>query len=278
VGDYRSLFVVDPGKKLNLAKRDPSDTGKHASAATAEDEITHYCKRLTELQGVLNAAREASLLVVLQGMDASGKDGTVNHVMSAFNPQGAAVTPFKQPTAEELAHDFLWRVHPHAPARGAIAVFNRSHYEDVLTVRVHKQIDAATCEERYKIIRGFETALVENGTRIVKFFLHISQDEQLARFAKRLEDPTRNWKISESDYTERQYWDGYVEALEDALPATSTQHAPWYVIPSNHKWFRNLVVSQIVAETMDEMHLSYPKPTVDLDEIRRKYHEALRAG
>ncbi len=214
------------------------------------------------------------MLVVLQALDAGGKDGTINHVFASLNPQGARVVGFKQPTSLELTHDFLWRVHPHTPARGEVAIFNRSHYEDVLVTRVHKLIDKETWTDRYKRIRQFEARLIENGTTIIKFFLHISKQEQLARFAQRLDDPKRNWKISESDYSERELWDKYIQAFEDAMSATSTKDAPWYVIPSNHKWFRNLAVSQIMADTMEDLKLAYPKPTVDLDDIRRKYHAA----
>jgi PPK2 family polyphosphate:nucleotide phosphotransferase len=214
---------------------------------------------------------------VLQALDAGGKDGTVNHVLSVLNPQGARVVGFKQPTAEELAHDFLWRVHPHVPAKGEIVIFNRSHYEDVLVTRVHKLIDKAVWEDRYKRIRQFEDNLVANGTHILKFFLHISKEEQLARFAQRLEDPQRNWKISESDYAERAYWDDYTAAFEDAIMATTTKSAPWFVVPANHKWFRNLAVYQIIADTMEGLHMAYPQPKVDLADIRRKYHAAERA-
>jgi PPK2 family polyphosphate:nucleotide phosphotransferase len=202
----------------------------------------------------------------------------VSHVFSALNPQGTTVVGFKQPTPLELAHDFLWRVHPHAPGRGEVAIFNRSHYEDVLVTRVHKMIDKATWTARYQRIREFETGLTDNGTTILKFFLHISKEEQLARFAERLEDPKRNWKISESDYTERELWDDYIAAFEDAISTTSTREAPWYMIPSNHKWFRNLAVSQIMADAMEALGMAFPKPSVDLAEIRRKYHAAVEEG
>jgi PPK2 family polyphosphate:nucleotide phosphotransferase len=211
----------------------------------------------------------------LQALDAGGKDGTVNHVFGALNPQGATVIGFKQPTTLELSHDFLWRVHPHAPGGGEVAIFDRSHYEDVLVTRVHKLIDKATWTTRYERIREFETGLTDNGTTILKFFLHISKEEQLARFAERLQDPERNWKISDSDYTERVLWDDYIAAFEDAISATSTHNAPWYVIPSNHKWFRNLAVSQIMADTMEALGMVFPEPSVDLAEIRRKYHAAV---
>jgi PPK2 family polyphosphate:nucleotide phosphotransferase len=275
--DYRKKFVVGPGDKPKLNKLDPGYKGKHESESEAKDEIETYRDKLTRQQLLLYAEHKHSILVVLQAPDAGGKDGTINHVFSCLNPQGASVAGFKVPTAAELAHDFLWRIHPHAPARGEIAIFNRSHYEDVLVTRVHKQIDKATCAERYKRIRDFEALLADNGTTILKFFLHISKEEQLARFAERLDDPLRNWKISDSDYTERALWEDYVEAFEDAIRATSTREAPWYVIPSNHKWFRNLAVSQIMAETMADLRLAFPPPSVNLADIRRKYHAAVKA-
>ena len=215
---------------------------------------------------------------MLQGIDGAGKDGTCWHVISAMDPQGVKVIGFKQPTPEEQAHDFLWRIHPHAPAKGEIAVFNRSQYEDVLVARVHDLVAKPMWEARYDIINEFERLLIEqNATTILKFFLYISKEEQLERFKRRLDDPARQWKISKSDYTERARWDEYIVAFEAALSRCSTKHAPWYVIPSNHKWFRNLAVSQIIADTLAEMHPHWPKPTVDLDEIRRLYHGAAGA-
>lgn len=273
--DYRKEFIVPPGQRLRLADVDPAYKGPHETHETAAPELEHYRQKLGQMQTLMYAERKRSLLIVLQALDAGGKDGTVNHVFAAFNAQGASVTGFKQPTPVELAHDFLWRVHPHAPPKGWISIFNRSHYEDVLITRVHKLIDKATWTTRYDRIRDFEAELFESGTHILKFFLHITKEEQLARFEQRLDDPTRNWKISDSDYSERELWDDYVQAFEEALSATSTHHAPWYVIPSNHKWFRNLAVSQIVADTMEELKMSFPKPTVDLADIRRKYHAAV---
>jgi PPK2 family polyphosphate:nucleotide phosphotransferase len=276
--DYRKKFFVDPAEKLRLRKLDPSYKGDHESEEAAKQETEYYRVKLAHQQALLYAQRKHSVLVVLQALDAGGKDGTVNHVFSALNPQGTAVAGFKQPTPVELAHDFLWRIHPHAPGRGEVAIFNRSHYEDVLVTRVHKLIDKATWIARYKRIRQFETGLADNGTTILKFFLNISKEEQLARFAERLEDPKRNWKISESDYTERALWDDYIAAFEDAISATSTREAPWYIIPANHKWFRNLAVSQIMADTMEALDMAFPKPSVDLAEIRRKYHAAVAEG
>jgi PPK2 family polyphosphate:nucleotide phosphotransferase len=194
-----------------------------------------------------------------------------------MNPQGTSVFGFKQPSKEEADHDFLWRAHRRAPGKGEVVVFNRSHYEDVLVVRVHKLVPRSVWSKRYEQINAFETTLSRAGTTIVKFFLHISPEEQLARFKQRLDDPSRHWKISESDYSERKLWPQYVEAYEDAMALTSTKRAPWYVIPANHKWFRNLAVSQIIADTMDEMGLKLPPTRVNLPDIRRKYHAAEQA-
>ncbi|MGH9828825.1 MAG: polyphosphate kinase 2 family protein, partial [Blastocatellia bacterium] len=272
--DYRKMLIVNPGQKLRLKDIDPAFKGRHETHESAAQELEKYRQKLAQLQALMYAEKKHAILIVLQGMDAGGKDGTVKHVFGGLNPQGASVASFKEPTPIELDHDFLWRVHPHAPPKGWVAIFNRSHYEDVLIARVHKLVDNPTCTARYDRIRAFELGLKENGTTILKFFLHISKDEQLRRFAKRLEDSARNWKISESDYTERALWDDYLEAFEDALAATSTRDAPWYVIPANHKWFRNLAISRIVADTMEELGMAFPKPTVDLAEIRHKYHVA----
>jgi PPK2 family polyphosphate:nucleotide phosphotransferase len=276
--DYRKQFRVKPGQKLKLNKLDPAYKAKHASEAEAKEETERYLKALARQQTLLYAEHKHSVLIVLQAMDAGGKDGTIKHVFSGVNPQGIHVARYNQPTPVELAHDFLWRVHPHAPANGEIAIFNRSHYEDVLITRVHKLINKATWTARYRNIRDFEALLIEKKTTILKFFLHISKEEQLARFAQRLDDPGRNWKISESDYSERDLWDDYVDAFEDAISATSTANAPWYVIPANHKWFRNLAVSQIIADTMADLGLAFPAPSVNLADIKRKYHAALKAS
>jgi PPK2 family polyphosphate:nucleotide phosphotransferase len=273
---FRESFLAEPGKRLSLKKIDPGFKGRYKTRAAAKSEIEANRQKLAKLQPVLWAQKQHALMIVLQAMDAGGKDGTLSHVLGAVNPQGVVVTAFKVPTPEEAAHDFLWRVHPHAPARGYIAVFNRSHYEDVLAPRVHRSISEDTCEQRYKCIREFERLLADNGTHVLKFFLYISPEEQLERFAARLEDPLRNWKISEADYAERPNWHKYMAAYEDAISATSEKHAPWYVIPSNHKWFRNLAVSQIIVETMQDLKLAYPPPSVDLKDIRRKYHAAVR--
>jgi PPK2 family polyphosphate:nucleotide phosphotransferase len=273
--DYRKEFVVRPGSKIKLKDIDPAYTGKHHSEVKAAAEIEKYRAKLTAQQYLLYSEKKHSLLIVLQALDAAGKDGTVNHVMSAMNPQGTTVTGFKAPTALELEHDFLWRVHPHVPGKGSVAIFNRSHYEDVLVVRVHKLAPKEEWSQRYELINDFERLLrTQNNTHIIKFFLHISKEEQLERFKQRLDDPARNWKISDSDYKERLLWDDYTTAFEEVFAKTSTDHAPWYVIPSNHKWFRNLAVSQIVAATMEDLGMKMPTPTVDLSLIRQQYHQA----
>jgi PPK2 family polyphosphate:nucleotide phosphotransferase len=274
--NYSKKFVVEPGSKVRLGKIDADYSGRHESRDEAVKEAASAVERIARLQYLLYADASQSLLIVLQGLDAAGKDGTIQHLFSSMNPQGIFVASFKEPSRDELAHDFLWRVHLHAPADGQVVVFNRSHYEDVLVVRVHKLVPHSVWSKRYDLINDFEAMLSEHRTRILKFYLHISPQEQLARFKQRLDDSARQWKISESDYTERELWPKYVEAYEDAIARTSTKRAPWYVIPSNHKWFRNLAISQIVADTMDEMGLKLPAPRVDLAVIRRKYHAAKR--
>jgi PPK2 family polyphosphate:nucleotide phosphotransferase len=272
--DYRKKFVVEPGSKVRLGKIDPSYSGKHESHTTALREIEKNIERMAKLQYLLYADGSQSLLVVLQALDAGGKDGVVQHLFTGMNPQGVSVVSFKQPSKSEAAHDFLWRAHVPAPGKGQVAIYNRSHYEDVLVVRVHKLVPRSVWSKRYELINDFEKILAQNGTRILKFYLHISPQEQLERFKQRLDDPSRNWKISESDYSDRELWPKFMEAYEDALAQTSTKRAPWYVIPGNHKWFRNLAISHIVADTMDEMGLKLPPTHVDIAETRRKYHAA----
>jgi PPK2 family polyphosphate:nucleotide phosphotransferase len=273
---FAQRFRIAPGSKVRLRDVDAGFRGKHEDKATAAVELQKHEERMGRLQYLLYADHRQSLLVVLQGLDASGKDGTISHVFSTMNPQGVRVASFKKPTEEELAHDFLWRVHRQTPATGEIVLFNRSHYEDVLVVRVHDLVPKEVWSKRYERINEFEKNLVEKGTSILKFYLHISPDEQLARFEQRLDDPARRWKISESDYDERKLWPAYVEAFEEVFHRTSTAHAPWYVIPANHKWFRNLAISSIVADALESMRLELPKPTVNVEEIRKKYHSAAR--
>jgi len=274
--DYRKEFRVEPGAKVRLSKIDASYTGKDDSREQALPEIQTHVERMDKLQYLLYADSNQSLLVVLQALDAAGKDGVIRHLFSGMNPQGTSVFGFKQPSKYEAAHDFLWRAHLRTPGKGEVAIFNRSYYEDVLVVRVHKLVPDSVWSKRYELINDFEKTLSQNGTTLLKFFLHISPEEQLSRFKQRLDDPSRHWKITESDYSERELWSQYIEAYEDALAFTSTKHAPWYIIPANHKWFRNLAVSQIIADTMDEMGLQLPTTQVNIGEIRRKYHAAER--
>jgi len=271
---YREMFRVGHNGSLKLDTIDPGFKDRHEDKSTAEAEIAAHIEEMRNLQYLLYAEGRRSLLVCLQALDAAGKDGTINHVLGAMNPQGCKVYGFKEPSKEELAHDFLWRVHARTPARGEVVIFNRSHYEDVLVARVHGLVPKEVWTERYDIINEFERGLVANGTHIIKFFLHISAEEQLHRFKQRLDDPARHWKISESDYTERRLWPQYQKAYEDAISRTSTRHAPWYVIPSNHKWFRNLAVSNIIVETLKSLDMQFPEPTVDIKKIRKQYHEA----
>jgi len=272
--NYAKKFAVEPGAKVRLDDIDPAFTGSHESADEAKAAIAKDCDRLADLQYRLYAENKRSLLVVLQAPDAAGKDGTVRHVFGSLNPQGATAHSFKVPTAEEAAHDFLWRAHKVTPARGEIAIFNRSYYEDVLVTRVHGMIDKDIVAKRYDRIIDFEKNLTQAGTHILKFYLHISADEQLRRFKQRLDDPHHQWKISESDYTERLHWDAYRKAYEDTLEHTSTKRAPWYVIPANHKWFRNLAVARIVTDLLDELDPKFPPPAVDIEAIRAKFEAA----
>ncbi len=272
--DYRRKLIAKPGARIRLRDVDPAWHGRHEDEAAAKSELDACMARITDLQERLYAERRHALLIVLQGIDAAGKDGVCWHVISAMNPQGTSVTGFKEPTAADLAHDFLWRVHPHTPGLGQIAVFNRSHYEDVLVVRVHKLAPKHVWSGRYDHINAFERLLADSGVTILKFFLYISPEEQLARFKERLDDPARQWKISDSDYSERALWGDYVKAFEAMLENCSTETAPWYVIPSNHKWFRNLAVSQIIHDALEDLKLKRPKPTVDLAAIRKAYDTA----
>lgn len=254
------------------ASKTPGDLTEKAAIKATEN----IAKKIRALQYRLYAENRQGLLIVLQGLDAAGKDGTIRHVLGMMNPQGCTVTGFKQPTPIEARHDFLWRIHPHAPARGEVAIFNRSHYEDVLVARVHQLCPKPQLALRYEQINQFESLLAtQNNTRVIKFFLHISREEQLTRFAARLDDPAKNWKISTADYTERQYWDVYREAYAQVLKQTSTQSAPWFVIPSDHKWYRNYAVACIVLETLEAMAPQIPQPTVDLNQIRAEFHNAV---
>lgn len=249
------LADVDPDETFGIRKPE------------APDRLKANVERMSVLQYLLYAEAKRSLLVVLQGIDAAGKDGTIRHVMSGLNPQGVKVRPFKVPEGEEKRHDYLWRVHNAMPEYGQIGVFNRSHYEEVLVVRVHDLVPKHVWSRRYDQINAFEQMLTENGVTIVKLMLYISKDEQLKRFRARVEDPSKNWKFSETDLKEREFWDAYIEAYDDVLKKCSPSHAPWHVIPANHKWFRDLAVSEIVLDTLEGMNLQVPKPTADLSKI-----------
>ena len=271
--NYSNKFRVKPGSKVNLNKVDASFKDKHESHEQALPEIEAYDQKLHDLQYLMYAEGECSLLICLQGRDAAGKDGTINHVLTAMNPQGCTVTGFKVPSKEEAAHDFMWRYHKATPEKGHVAIFNRSHYEDVLIQRVHNLVPKSIWSKRYDHINNFEKLLHDNGTHILKFYLHIDAEEQLERFKTRIVDPVRHWKISDGDYAERPFWDAYTEAFEAALSKCSTEHAPWFIIPSNHKWFRNLAISQIVSEALESLNMKFPEPTVDINEIKKKYHD-----
>lgn len=246
-----------PGAKFRLEDFSPGDT--HGVSKThAGKEMAAHVEKLASLHDLLYAEHKRSLLVVLQGMDAAGKDGTIKHVMSGVNPQGCRVTSFKQPSTLELDHDFLWRIHAAVPERGDIGIFNRSHYEDVLVARVHNLVPRETWKKRYVEINDFEKMLSENNVHILKFFLHMSSKEQEKRFMQRLSDPRKNWKASAADFSERKSWKAYQQAYQDAIANCSTKHAPWYVIPSDHKWFRNFAVGEIIIGAMESFKMQYP--------------------
>jgi PPK2 family polyphosphate:nucleotide phosphotransferase len=257
------------GEKVKLSKLDAGDTSAFGGKKEdAEKELDKLRTDLDGMQELLYADHRHAVLIVLQGMDSAGKDGVIRHVFDGVNPQGVQVASFKTPTPEESDHDFLWRVHPHTPGKGHMAIFNRSHYEDVLVVRVHKLVPKDVWEGRYKAINAFERELTNEGTTIVKFFLHISSAEQKARLQERLDDPTKRWKLSAADVHERQFWNDYQEAYEEVLEQTNTDWAPWYLIPSDHKWFRNWVVSKVLIQTLGDLKLAYPKPSPELASLK----------
>ncbi|HKA83022.1 MAG TPA: polyphosphate kinase 2 family protein [Acidimicrobiales bacterium] len=261
-------YRVTDGKDFTLAKWDPADTLAFAGGkADARAELADMTARLDDLQEKFYADNRHKLLVVLQGTDTSGKGGAIRKVFEGVNPAGVQVASFKAPTEAELAHDFLWRVHPHAPANGQIAIFDRSHYEDVLIVRVHDLVPPKRWRARYTHIRSFEKMLADEGTTIVKFFLHISKDEQAERLRARLDDPTKHWKFRVGDVEERERWDDYQDAYEEAIRRTAARHAPWIVVPANRKWYRNLVICQTLIDTLERLDLRYPESVDDLSGI-----------
>jgi PPK2 family polyphosphate:nucleotide phosphotransferase len=252
-------YRIKSNEKINLSKWDPNDTDEFKSG---KDEalplISKLTERLGKLQELLFAENKHQVLIVIQAMDTGGKDGTIRHVFSGVNPQGVRVVSFKVPTSEELSHDYLWRVHKVVPAKGEMVIFNRSHYEDVLVVRVHDIVPPEVWGKRYDQINDFERLLTENGTTVVKFYLHIDLDEQKERLQARLDDPSKIWKFRLGDLEERKRWPAYMQAYEDLLSKTSTNHAPWYIIPANHKWYRDLLISSILVETLEGLNMKYP--------------------
>jgi PPK2 family polyphosphate:nucleotide phosphotransferase len=260
-------FKVQPGKSVKLKDWDPENT-IGADKEKAREALARNVEELSELQYLLYAENSRALLVILQGMDTSGKDGVIRDVFSRLNPQGCKVTSFKAPSAEELDHDFLWRVYQVLPAKGDIGVFNRSHYEDVLIVRVHSLISKDIWAARYDQINAFEKLIHQNGITILKFFLHISKDEQKERLKSRLENPQKNWKLSRTDFEERKLWNDYMKAYEDALEKCSTAAAPWYIIPANKKWYRNWLVSEILLSTLRNLKMKWPKSSLNLSKIK----------
>lgn len=263
-----SCYQVSRRSVVDLGTTDPGDrsafSGGRDQAKSLQKKLT---KRLEELQELLYAEGRHKVLIVLQGMDAAGKDGTIRHVFDGTNPQGVKVASFKQPTTLEMAHDYLWRVHRQTPGRGEITIFNRSHYEDVLVVRVNNLVPPEVWERRYDQIVQFEKMLSDEGTTIRKFFLHISKEEQKARFEARLTEPSKNWKFSLGDLEVREQWDSYMEAYEAVLNRTSSEETPWYVIPADRKWYRNLAISQILVETLESLDMRFPEPEEGLDQV-----------
>ena len=260
-------LCVKPGDKVRLSEIDPGATLGFKDKDSIKKAFEKNTARLYELQYRLYAEHQRALLIVLQALDAGGKDGTIRHVMAHVNPQSCRVTSFKVPSPEERDRDFLWRIHKAVPARGEMGIFNRSHYEDVLVVRVHQMVPREVWEARYEQINAFEKMLVESGTRILKFYLHISKAEQKARFRERLEDASKHWKLSTADFEERRHWKDYQAAYEDVFRRCSTPWAPWYIIPSNRKWFRNFVVSDVIVQTLEAMNPRFPEPTLDISKI-----------
>ncbi|MEO8609751.1 MAG: PPK2 family polyphosphate kinase [Chloroflexota bacterium] len=259
-------FAPKPGKKIKLKDYDPDFHGDKEKESTIAETIDLQ-KELCDLQEKLYAQASQSLLIVLQAMDTGGKDGAIKKVFEGINPQGVRVTAFKAPTLNELAQDFLWRVHPHVPPKGYIGIFNRSHYEDVLVVRVNNLVPKKVLEKRYDHINNFEQLLADNGTRILKFYLHISKDEQKERLQSRLDNPDKNWKFSTGDLPVRQQWDAYMDAYEVALTRCNTDDAPWYIVPANRKWYRDWFVTRTIVETLEAMKPEFPPPEEGLDKV-----------
>lgn len=263
----KSPYLIAPHSKVRLSKISSSDTGAYTDSAAAKTDLEKHREKLSSLQELLTAECKRSVLVVLQGMDTAGKDGTIRHIFTGVNPQACNVASFKVPTPIEREHDFLWRVHRAVPRMGTIGIFNRSHYEDVLVTRVHGLISDKVAHARMEQIVAFEETLAKNDVIILKFFLHISQKEQTSRLEERLADASKHWKVSEADFAERRYWDQYQKAYEDVLARTSRKFAPWFVIPADRKWFRNVAISKILIDVLESQKMKYPKSTFDPKKI-----------
>ena len=261
-------YRVRPGTRVDLGQWDPNDKSAFPEKKKeGRKRLLELNEQLEELQELLYAEHEHRVLIILQAMDTGGKDGTIRHVFEGVNPQGVRVAGFKKPTPEELDHDYLWRVHKQTPGKGEIVIFNRSHYEDVLVVRVHGLVPQDVWSKRYDHINAFERALADEGTTVLKFFLHIDLDEQRERFQARLDEPHKHWKFNPADLEERKLWPEYVRAYEEAISRTSTEWAPWYIVPANRKWYRNLVVGTVIVDTLQGLNMRYPEPDFDPAEI-----------
>jgi PPK2 family polyphosphate:nucleotide phosphotransferase len=261
-------YLVKLGGEVDLNSWDPNDKSHFPiSKKEGKKKLLELNEELEALQELLYAEGKHKVLIVLQAMDTGGKDGTIRHVFEGVNPQGVKVAPFKVPTPKELAHDYLWRVHKHTPGKGEIVIFNRSHYEDVLVVRVHDLVPEEVWSKRFEHIRSFEKTLADEGTTILKFYLHINREEQKERLQARLDEPHKNWKFSKGDLAERALWDQYQAAYQEALAKTSTEYAPWYIVPANRKWYRNLVISTIVIQKLNSLNMAFPAPEEGLEGI-----------
>jgi len=261
-------YLVKPGTKVKLSTWDPNETGDlRGGKQDGLVEVAKLNNKLKELQELLYAEHKHPVLIVLQAMDTGGKDGVIRHVFEGVNPQGVRVAAFKAPTPEELDHDYLWRVHKVTPGKGEMVIFNRSHYEDVLVVRVHHYVPPEVWGKRFEQINEFERMLTENGTMILKFYLHIDRDEQRERLQARLDDPSKRWKFRLGDLEERKLWPDYMQAYEDVLSKTSTDYAPWMIIPANHKWYRDLVISSVLVDALQNLNMKYPEPEENLEGV-----------
>lgn len=268
-------YKIEPGKKFKLDDWSPNDLGDYeGKKQKGIEKLAEYRAEIDSLQELLYSEHKHRLLVVFQAMDGGGKDGTIRAVFDGVNPQGVRVASFKAPTPAELDHDYLWRIHAQTPGKGEIVVFNRSHYEDVLVVRVHNLVPKAVWKKRYQQINDFEKTLADEGTTILKFFLNISLEEQKTRFLERLEMPEKRWKFNADDLEERKYWADYMQAFEEAIQKTSTKWAPWYVVPANRNWYRNLVVAKVIADTLRGMKMQYPNPQIDVEAFRKQLAES----